>query len=702
MKDFNKIDELYKKYGFECEESSEEYAVFSLSETIFPGVDIVICNDECYEDLRNKYAECGYSTNKVPFIDIESLDLNLYKRFLRPNIACKNMLVKYQKYITKIIEPYKKQNQDGNNNPNLSYSYINVDYNYEHNFKREELGKPIIEAILSLVHSQGPRLIIVEAAAGYGKTSTSQELLSRLCQDNNEMRPFLMELERDRQATTFRYLLLSQIDSFFEVKLKNDIVISNIKKGRIPLIIDGFDELLSKDIDKGREVISLNKVETMLSTIAELLEGNSKVILTTRKTAIFSGEQFTEWYEYQTSIHNRNFSIDRFQLHEARLEDWLSISKLKFLPETLKKISNPVLLSYLRYSDILEEKVIGTKDMVDKFFSSIYEREIERQKLPISHSEQEKIMSNLSALFCLFDITADTRENVKNALYEINEDIIKGIAVRKDEIDSLLNKLTNHALLDRHQSGLVGFINDFIYGSLLAKAFAENSIILSDLESLTMGSVLKIIEASEFLDSEDREKIAMSLKGVKTVTKEIRFEISHRLQHEINDSFSNIYSEDTKFKDVIFCTTIGFLKTSTFIQCSFEDCIFNWKNIKDCQFISCDFTNSSFEGDPNSCEFYECINSPQRIVEIINEEFEFGEEDLDREILTKFFRTGTVKPRIRHISGILREFNERFSRRNVMKHLSRLKAKEYIYFDGDNAWILQAGSEYLKDLYNNG
>lgn len=35
----------------------------------------------------------------------------------------------------------------------------------------------------------------------------------------------------------------------------------------------------------------------MLETIADLLEGNAKIVLTTRKTAILSGPEFYDWYE---------------------------------------------------------------------------------------------------------------------------------------------------------------------------------------------------------------------------------------------------------------------------------------------------------------------------------------------------------------------------------------------------------------------
>ena len=73
-------------------------------------------------------------------------------------------------------------------------------------------------------------------------------------------------------------------------------MIKEIKKGRIPVIIDGFDELLTK-ISLESDISTLEEVEPMLNTISNLLENKAKIILTTRKTAIFNGSEFERWRE---------------------------------------------------------------------------------------------------------------------------------------------------------------------------------------------------------------------------------------------------------------------------------------------------------------------------------------------------------------------------------------------------------------------
>ena len=110
------------------------------------------------------------------------------------------------------------------------------------------LRKNLIEYIYNRLFLQGAQLIIVEAAAGFGKTSVSYELIKKLADEPQGTIPIITELSKNRTASIFRYVLLSEIDSKFS-GLNSELVTYEIKQGRIPLIIDGFDELLSKSHD---------------------------------------------------------------------------------------------------------------------------------------------------------------------------------------------------------------------------------------------------------------------------------------------------------------------------------------------------------------------------------------------------------------------------------------------------------------------
>ncbi|MBK7970291.1 MAG: hypothetical protein IPK08_15870 [Bacteroidetes bacterium] len=122
-------------------------------------------------------------------------------------------------------------------------------------------------------------------------------------------------------------------------------MIKEIIKGKIPLIIDGFDELLSKDLNNASK--SFVESGNMLSTIMELLKEKAKVIITSRKTALFDSEYFHEW----AAKTKESFRVARFVLKEPTVNNWLSNDKLKLFEKTeyeIEKLANPVLLAFIR------------------------------------------------------------------------------------------------------------------------------------------------------------------------------------------------------------------------------------------------------------------------------------------------------------------------------------------------------------------
>ena len=286
----------------------------------------------------------------------------------------------------------------------------------------------------------------------------------------------------------------------------------NIKKGRIPLIIDGFDELLSKDIDPGRadQLNEFEQVETMLSTIGDLLTDESKVILTSRKTAIFAGTEFETWVD----SYKGNFDVVRFQLDRPDIKEWLSserydeISKRKI---PLESISNPVLLTYLRNvgSEEFEELMLFPETITDNFFMFLLNREKERQNLTIRWEDQMKIFENLAKALTEFDITGESRAFIKELIKDYNKsDLVfyKDSMTTKQTLDELADTLTNHALLDRvGNKDFVTFVNEFIFGYLLGKGIIKDGVAyLQRLNPLPEYLLELAVSASKYSSNKDK------------------------------------------------------------------------------------------------------------------------------------------------------------------------------------------------------
>lgn len=395
--DRDKLIELFSQYGYKTEEENRgKFIVFSLQTGMYPAIEIVPYRNDIeseIKDIKDSYSKSGYAVKISQGTTISEIENYLFNGFFHVEMTNKRIIQKYIDYANTLMEIYDKDY--------TAYQYINIPYSLEFNFEKKIPSGQLIDSILSFMKSSRPSLIIVEAAAGFGKTSTAYELLKTYSTVTENVRPFLMELSKDRTASNFRYLLLSQIEQNFDTLLKNDIVIYNIKQGRIPLIIDGFDELLSKDIDDGASEAKFSDVETMLSTIADLLTNKSKVILTTRKTAIFAGENFADWV-YSKTDDVYDFDVIRYQLDNPSIEDWLDSERYHILPQNLtNSLSNPVLLGYLRYIDDNEFYKVANNSstLVNSYFKFLLTREIKRQDLPFSVEEQKKNIKEISLLF---------------------------------------------------------------------------------------------------------------------------------------------------------------------------------------------------------------------------------------------------------------------------------------------------------------
>lgn len=688
---------LFERYGYHKDDLSTDLClIFTLSTGMYPAAEILPISDNITEDevsrIKRSYSESGYAVRSLKSHDIKTIEDYLFTGFFHVKAANLRLRNKYDEYVARVMKPYR---DSGSSNNTLEYKYINIKYEKESNFKISSNTMPLTDALVEELNAPGAKLIIVEAAAGFGKTSTAFEVLHQYSITNTDARPLFMELSKDRQAATFRYLLLSQIERDFDVLLKNDIVIYNIKKGKIPLIIDGFDELLSKDLDNGANEALFTDVETMLSTIAELLSENTKVLLTTRKTAIFSGDSFYDWYN-KLIDNGCDFNISRYQLENPIIRDWLPADKFRVLDKSINDISNPVLLGYLRYVDYETFLTINTPaKLIQSYFDFLLRREIDRQDLPFNTEEQLKIFRKLAAYFACFEITADNRADIKSAFMELEPHlIISKTSAAKDE-SSITNALTNHALLDRKDNGKIGFISDYILGTLLMQSilYDEDKDSLDLHESISYAFLEKAILAGELSDIKTRksfwrklfDKCKLNNALIFMADSKLRFVISHTFDHE---TFAN-----ETLNNVTFGINTAIISSCNFTNLKFHQCYFDFNYISQCYFFNCEFDNCIIEGDYSSCEFYNCQGLNIQDSEICKETEDFIQDDTIK-ILSMYMQVDGRTRRMRLISKLVEAFN---GDKKFKKVYNSLVADGYIFTNGDKSFITNEGVTYYQN-----
>lgn len=635
---------LYTRYGFEQGPCSDQYLVFFSQKGYFQNAEIVLVRDDIKpEEIdKSEYEQMGYSVRVRSFKDAEDAHNALFNGFFNTKISNNRLLREYSTFC--------KQQQD---------KLLGTEYQYVvGNFIENGLiqKQNVIQRIQSIFDTEEQQLIILEASAGYGKTCTSFEVIKFLIETFPSKIPLMAELSKNRKASIFRYVLLSEIDQKFP-SLSSELVTYEIGEGRIFLVIDGFDELLSKSYLNLKESRQNRDAQTMLDTIAQLFSEGSKtkILLTTRKSSIFVGEDFDDW----VANHLSNCNVTRIQLAAPSLRDWIGAEKVEKLKEhniELNNILNPVLLSLLRSVPLedLENKYSSNDQIIAQYIELLLKREQARQSLPLEVSEQLSIMSRLAAEMVEFDISAEDIDFIKAMLEDIVGDqlskylnryeIMSDASEAKPSESEFLNKLSHHALLDRVSShhNQIGFLNDFIFGLMIAEALEHNYILSSDVK----GKYLDItITALATASSERRNKLYRILSS--TIAKETpqrKLNASIILLKSVEGSYEGEYFDGIYFGEKTSIINSGTFKSSIFTDCVFNNCEINTDAFKTCQFYNCSFYNVKIVvGKTLDCEliFLSC-SGHQQFAEAAYRESKKVENPVDYEriVLEQYWKLG--------------------------------------------------------------
>lgn len=705
MINIDDLDSLFIQYGYTLQETRESCRVYLLRQGMYYGAEIVIFDGSDQAELAAGYADSGFSVKRQYFKTIEEAEEYLFKGFFKTEVSRLEIESRYRDFAEKQVRPYGKDSC-------IQYKYIQMPFSvYKDNYDEGKQGVNLLETIFDQISSPGAHLVIVEAAAGYGKTCTSYELYhSFLERDTKQsIKPIFTELSRNRDAKQFKYVLWSEIDKEKATTAKQDLVVYNIRKGRIPLIIDGFDELLSKDIDSGSDegLDEFQQVETMLSTIGNLLQEDAKIILTSRKTAIFAGAAFEQWIEGYKGA----FDVMRIQLERPLIDSWLSQDRLIKLNEAgvpLHHIANPVLLTYLR--NISEEdftEVITTPgDITYKYFQFLLLRERERQDLIISVADQMAIFEQLALNFLEFDFLGETRQFVKELIVDYNKPLLmqyKELSTKPIQLSELADTLTNHALLDRvGNKDFVAFVNEYVFGYLLGRALIRLGTKGIEAQNPLSEDILeRAVLSFKYAADADRNYLWGKLNPLKTkMTAPHILSMEATLIHRIKDSFGDCSFNSLVFDEVEFNERDGKFINATFVDCAFNNCKFHAAAFNHTYFTGCNFkgcTLVSVAAPAGSVHFFGCddfhsgfiakfIDTPVSVATI-------DQVPLEIKILSKYFKVDGRRPKMKYVSQLRSEFGDDCAD-EISTVLESLRKRKYVQISGNNSFITQAGINY--------
>lgn len=708
------LDDVYKRYGYEIKKSHKGMRVYLFTKSIYSGAEIVITDEkECdYEKIRKEYNESGYAVKKREFSSVRDAEDALFKDFFQVEAVINNLEYRYQDFVSRIMDKLSDT---------AIYEYIKCPYEiniyksqnrFFEDSEKKYYQEGLIDKLSDLLDKHiGPLFIILEAAAGYGKTCTAYEVLHRFLKISNTKIPFFTELSRDRKATIFSHILRKEIEEQFANRVDSTVVIEEIKKGRIPLIIDGFDELISKDFSFSAS--EFQQVESMLSTVVDLLSDNAKIIITSRKTAIFNSEDFFNWM----SSRDIEYTMAKITISEPHVDNWLNLEQREIIHRAqlpIEKFANPVLLAFLKYSTLVELERMALKDnsIVDEYLTFLMKREQTRQGLLIEPETQLRIFRKLVRLFTELDIKTASKEDIKDLILDFNRSILaktleKYLPANRPHIEQLADTLSNHAFLDKKDNKTIGFVNEFILGTLIAQnlvlgKFEEhNKTFYRGLDSIFANLAFQAYKVQSLNEKEKLWNIFNSFPFKYDLLFYLQLDIE--LKGELYRNYIHLAIDTYTFNEIIFSEPQIFQK-STFTNCYFYSCAFSPSAFIDCSFVKCKFFNCSIEEDntDNFIGFFSCEDN-NRFLEKINsngirENEADNEENIEKIILERFFNQGSLRPRYKQFSQLTSELSE-INSKVLAKQLHMLEVNDYIAIDGNLCRLTKNGILYYNDHY---
>ena len=688
-KEIERVKNLYGLYGFTEIEEEDFYLVFTFSSGYFNNAEIIcFAPDTSYADAKKKeYESIGYLVKVTLYDSYEKVRLSLFEGFFEVAGINSRLQKEYDRF-----QQLQSQKLYG-----AQYEYVEPGY-----YRNDEIRNiGLVDGILEQLEAPGAQLIILEAAAGYGKTCTSYALLKKMadCQALDYV-PIFTELSKNRRATVFRYVLLDEIDRKFS-SLSSKLVISEIQEGTVPLVIDGFDELISRSNPSvtNSNLYEEDESQTMLETIADLFQGDckTKVILTSRKSAIFTGDVFQEWVEKKLT----NCNVTRISIEEPTVRDWLGYEKTEYLEKQsipFASIVNPILLAFMRSLPLEKfmEQCRDVEKVITYYFDSLLSREKERQALLLSVQEQYGIMKALARYFVELEIVADELAFIKDILSEIIHEKYCEYRDRyisteeKPSEEEFANKLAGHALLNRVSptKNQIGFINDFVFGIFIGELIVEGELEANEIKDQFV-DIACTAYASRSM--ERRLKLLQKIKPViKRFNYEQQLDIELKLASTIQqDYYQHYFSNRTFNKEVYLDGEWKFIKC-TFRNCTFHECIFMTSSFSECSFYDCRFYNVQIMRDTvRNCKLIfssNCVGHETFATEASYEIPIPPAENYEKELLKKFWPDNSRLARRSLPEKVLLATSDMEIRREYEKTLEELGRKGLLRREG-HSWV---------------
>lgn len=344
----------------------------------------------------------------------------------------------------------------------------------------------LVEELLRQVAADHGRFVLVLGDFGRGKTFALRELARRIPVELPHLIPLFIELRSLDKAHSVEGLVAAHLANHGEDLINLKAFRYMLRQGRIVLLFDGFDELVTR--------VTYQRAADHLETLLGAAEDKAKVVVASRTQHFKSHEQvFTALGERVGTLQGRRifavedftpaqiraYLVGRYDGSEERADRRLRL--LGGIQDLLDLAGNPRMLGFI--ADLEEERlraVAGTQQAISA--AGLYE-EILRAWL--AHEEErthgvagtpggmrlDELWQAVTTLAMRLWETGETLLRLAD-LTEV-ADTLSGLAGGRLSADQRVHAMGSGSLLVRTDEGLFGFIHASVIEWLVAAEIAR-------------------------------------------------------------------------------------------------------------------------------------------------------------------------------------------------------------------------------------
>ncbi|MDI5974155.1 TIR domain-containing protein [Streptomyces sp. SL13] len=348
-------------------------------------------------------------------------------------------------------------------------------------------GDDLVAEVLETLRSDEGQFVLLLADFGSGKTFSMRELARRAPDELPDVIPMLIEMRKLEKDHSIEELIASHLAERGERKVDLAAFDYMLREGRILLLFDGFDELLTRT--------TYERAADRLDMVLNAAVGKAKIVLTSRSQHFQSQEQvFTALGERVGRLpQQRVFSIQRFTDadirtylfnhfgHDAQKADE-RLRLLRGVDNLTTLAQNPRMLSFIAQLDLGRLREVADEGRVLSA-AGLYKEILTAW---LAHEEQRQANNNTTRTRGLtIDQMWFAVTQLAIRLWESGEELlsppdIAEIAATLDSIaeaamstDEATQAIGSGTLLVRTEADLFGFIHTSVMEWLIAQEIAR-------------------------------------------------------------------------------------------------------------------------------------------------------------------------------------------------------------------------------------